>query len=527
MDGACLRYTELPGTSRLFADYLYDFGKLARFYRHAPREASSFAASQAEIDYPDSRRAALTAALSKLNSPDSPNLKRLAQPGTVCVVTGQQVGLFTGPAYTVFKAVTAATAARELTANGIPAVPVFWLATEDHDFPEIAAAHVFDAAANVCTLRVSTSGAPDRPVGPIAPDGGFPLDALQQALSGLPFADEVMALLRDAHAGAPSMGKAFFESVRRILAPLDLIFLDPLEPAIRAIGEPFLRNAVTEAEGLYPKLLDRNRDLIAADYHAQVNVEADTSLFFLLEGDRRIALKRKDGAYIARDRRFTPAELAERAGSISPNALLRPVLQDFLLPSVAYVGGPAELAYFAQSEVLYSGLLGRMPVMLPRNGYTLMSARSQKLLTRYELALPDALVRHEKLDELISAKLVPDSLHALFRESGEQTSQILDRLTASLQAFDPSLAKAIGKSRSKISYQLSKMEAKTAREALRRDQRATDEAAYLSHQLFPEHHLQERFFSILPFLAQYGLDLVNRIVDHSCLDCVDHHILHV
>jgi bacillithiol synthase len=529
MDGACLKYTELPGTTRLFADYLYDFAKVSRFYRHAPREASSFAASAAAIDFPDSRRAALVSALSKTNDSDSPNLRKLAEPGTFCVVTGQQVGLFTGPAYTVFKAVTAATVARELSANGIPTVPVFWLATEDHDFPEISAAHVFDAGSKVRTLKVSTTGPADRPVGGIVPDGGFPLDALQEALAGLPFADEVMSLIRETHAGNPSMGAAFRESLRRLLAPLDLIFLDPLESAIRAVGAPFLRDAVLGAAAMYPQLLERNRELVDAGYHAQVHIEPDTSLFFLLEGGRRIALKlQADGGYAAgKDTRLSPQDLADRAESVSPNALLRPVLQDYLLPSIAYVGGPAELAYFAQSEVLYRGLLGRMPVMLPRNSYTLLSARAKKLLTRYELSLPQALVRHEKLAEVVSAKLVPDNLHELFRESGEQTRAILDRLDASLQSFDPSLARTLGKSRAKMLYQLSKMEKKTAREALRRDERASAEAQYLSNQLFPEQHPQERFLSILPFVAQYGSELIEALVAHSCLDCMDHHLLYV
>jgi len=540
MDGVCLRYTELPGTSRLFADYLYDFGKVARFYRHAPREASSFAASRDEIQYPASRRSALVSALSKINSPDSPNLKKLAQPGTVCIVTGQQVGLFTGPAYTIFKAITAATAARELTANGTPTVPVFWLATEDHDFAEIAAAHVFDSSSNVQTLRVTTIGAPDRPVGTIMPDGGFPLDALETALQGLPFAGEVMTLVRKAHDGNVTMGSAFRESVRSLLAPLDLIFLDPLKPEVRAIGAPFLRDAVLNAGELYPKLLERNSELTAAGYHAQVHIEPDTSLFFLLadkglgggspnDDGRRIALKRQpDGTYAAgKDIRLTTRDLAARAASISPNALLRPVLQDYLLPSIAYVGGPAELAYFAQSEVLYTGLLGRMPVMLPRNSYSLVSKRSQKLLARYELTLPQALVRSEKLRDAVSAKLVPDTIHDLFAESETQTRAILDRLDTALRTFDPSLAKALGKSRAKMLYQLSKMGKKAAREALRRDERASAEAQYLSNQLFPQEHPQERFFSILPFIAQYGPDLIGQLVDHSCLDCVDHHILYV
>ena len=148
-------------------------------------------------------------------------------------------------------------------------------------------------------------------------------------------------------------------------------------------------------------------------------------------------------------------------------------------------------------------------------------------MSRYGLSLPAALVRHEKLREVVSAKLVPGTLHDLFQESEGQMLQILNRLESSLQTFDPSLSKALTRSRSKMLYQLSKMQRKTAREALRRDERAAAEAQYLSNQLFPAEHLQERFFSILPFLAQYGMDFIDRIVDHSCLDCVDHHILHV
>jgi bacillithiol biosynthesis cysteine-adding enzyme BshC len=526
MDGACLRFTQMPGTSRLFADYLYDFGKVSNFYRHAPGKAASFDASLASIDYPDSRRAVLVAALQKIN-PGSSNLKKLAQPGTVAVVTGQQVGLFTGPAYTVFKAVTAAAVARQLTENGTPAVPVFWLATEDHDFPEVAVGHVFDASANVATLCVTTSGAPDRPVGTIAPDGGFPLDQLEQALQGFPFAAEVMTLVREAHAEDQTMGGAFRETLRRLLSSLDLVFIDPLDPEVRAIGAPFLADAIAQGDTLYPRLLERNKQLSDAGYHAQVHVEADTSLFFLLEKGRRIALKRAGGEYVAKDRRFTPQQLAAKSDSISPNALLRPVLQDFLLPTVAYVGGPAELAYFAQSEVLYSALLGRMPVMLPRNSFTLIDSRAQKLLTRYGLQLTDVLVRYSELSERIAAKLVPAAIHTEFQQAGEQTQQILDHLERSLLDFDPSLAKALSRSKAKMLFQLSKMEKKSEREALRRDERSRAEAQHLANMLYPEGHFQERFFSILPFVAQYGTGIIDQIVQYSCIDCVDHHVLPV
>lgn len=528
MDGACLRYTELPGTSRLFADYLYDFPKVARFYRHAPGKQNSFKDSLAEIDYPDQRRAQLTAALRR-NNPNSRNLERLAEPGTVAVVTGQQVGLFTGPAYTVFKAATAAGVARQLTADGIPAVPVFWLATEDHDFPEVAAAHVFDAAGAIETFQVSTSGEADRPVGNIVPDDGFPIDQLEAALSGFPFADEVLALVREAHAASDqSMGGVFLETLRRLLAPLDLIFLDPLDPAIRAIGADFLATAIRKAPALYPKLIERGKELVDAGYHAQVHVEADTSLFFILDNGHRVPLKRsKEGGYRSKDGKFSDEDLAARASSISPNALLRPVLQDFLLPSIAYVGGPAELAYFAQSQVLYEGLLGRMPVMLPRNGFTLLDARSQKLLERYQIPLTGAFTKAESLRNTIAAKLVPPDVRALLDDTRTGAHTLLDRLENGLEDFDPSLSRVTAKAKAKMLHQLTRTVHKAEREALRRDARATAEASHLSNHLFPDDHLQERYFSILPFLAKYGTNLVDTVIAHSCIGCVDHHVLHV
>ena len=176
--------------------------------------------------------------------------------------------------------------------------------------------------------------------------------------------------------------------VRTLLDEYDLLYLDPLDPAIRELGTPFLREAIGKASGLYPALIGRSKDLQDSGYHAQVLVENQTSLFFLLEGGRRIPLKRQGERYLSREGSFSAADLVARAAHVSPNALLRPVLQDYLLPTAAYIGGPAELAYFAQSEVLYSGLLGRMPVMMARNGFTLLDARSVKLMDRFGCTLP-------------------------------------------------------------------------------------------------------------------------------------------
>ena len=176
MDPACLRHTEIPGTSKLFADLSYDFDKVARFYRHNPHQQESYAAAAREIQYPgvypDNRRAAVARVLEAQN-PGNALAGRFAQPGTVAVLTGQQVGLFSGPAYTIYKALTAARLAEDLNARGIPAVPIFWLATEDHDFPEVDHVWIFDAARRPVMLRTE---APAGWQGRQRPAGGFPVE---------------------------------------------------------------------------------------------------------------------------------------------------------------------------------------------------------------------------------------------------------------------------------------------------------------------------------------------------------------
>ena len=523
MDGACIRHNQLPGTSRLFADYLYSFERVAAFYRHSPSALDALPSLAREIDYPDSRRAALVSALLGQNGPGA-NLDRLALPGTAAVVTGQQVGLFSGPAYTVYKALTAVRVARELSAQGTPAVPVFWLATEDHDFPEISKAWVFGPSGDPVSLSVDAPAVVDGPVGPLVP-ARYPVDELAAALKGFDSADDVIELVRKSYAPGQSLGIAFRDLVRGLLARFDLLYLDPLDPAIREIGAPFMRDALEAGDELYPALIERGKALERARYHAQVHMDAQTSLFFLLEGGHRIPLRRQGDRYLSRNGSHSLSELMGEAVRISPNALLRPVLQDYLLPTAAYVGGPAELAYFAQSEVLYTRLLGRMPVMLPRNGFTLVDARSAKLMERYGFQLPSLFAGETALRETVAARLLPERLKAVMAQSQREASAVLDRLEAELKGFDGSLVKALKTSRAKIEYQFGKIERKTARESLRRDERASRDAAHLSNLLYPHKHLQERLLSILPFVAKHGLDLIDRIEEHTCIDCVDHHVM--
>jgi bacillithiol synthase len=519
MEPACIRHTDLPGTSTLFSDFTYHFDRVARFYRHDPHAGDSFAAAAHELNYPDDRRAALVQALAAQNGP-SESLDLLAKPGTVAVVTGQQVGLFSGPAYTIYKALTAVHGARALSARGIPAVPLFWLATEDHDFAEVNHAWTFNQAHEAVELRVPTPGEANgrqRPVGGLVLDRP-PIDELLRSLEGFPHAEEVGAAVKRAYRPGVTMGAGFRALLAELLGKFGLVFLDPLDPAIRKISAPLVAEALGAAPELKASLLERNRELEAAGYHAQVHLEEKTSLFFLLENGERVPLRRNDSEF---------GSLRGRAAEVSPNALLRPVVQDYLLPTIAYIGGPAELAYLAQSQVLYDRLLGRMPVVMARSAFTLVEPRAVKLMKQYGLNLPEIFVDPESLKGRIAHALVPDSLERGFGETAAQVARSLDQLRGELEEFDHTLAAALDKSRAKILYQIEKAGRKIARETMHRDERATGDANYLSALLYPQRHLQERFYTILPFLAEHGLELIDQLYQAVESDCPDHRVLYI
>ena len=518
----CVRQTELPNTTALAADTFYHPDKTAAFYRHPLRDLDSFRAAAAEIQFSSEQRAALVAALRRHNG-GSPALARLAQPGTFVVATGQQVGLFSGPAYTVFKALHAARLAEWLTANGIPAVPVFWVATEDHDFAEVNHTWVFDAGHHPVKLEMRRP-ASLQPVGTV-PLVSPPVNELRATLHGMPFGEEVADLVEESYRGGNTMGGAFGELIRKLLAKFDIPQLDPMLPDFRALAAPALRAAVENHAVLTEGLLARNRELGAAGYHAQVHVEEQTSLVFLLENGKRLALSRTGREFAQNGRQFSTEELSDRAASLSPNALLRPVVQDSILPTVACIMGAAEAAYLAQSEVLYRSILGRMPVVAPRTGFTILDQHSEKLMTRYGLSLPDFFSGEDILRERIASRLVPPALHSALGETAKTVNHAIERLRGDLAALDPTLAQALDRSQRKIAYQLSKIEAKAGREAMRRSDRATAEASSLYGLIFPERHLQERLYSILPFLAKHGLDLVDHIYGAIELECPDHRMM--
>ena len=533
MHPAALSQADLPGTRPLYADLLRDFPSVSGFYPHAPSlEAAGVAARDIQLD--PGHRQALVDELSRQNHDGSPaaleNLDRLSAPGTVVVATGQQVGLLGGPAFTLYKALTAVRCARELTRRGTAAVPVFWLATEDHDLAEVNHNWLFGKSGEPCRVEAVTSGTSGAAVGEIQIEDAR-LDTVEALFDGMPFGPEASALARGAYGERRSFGHGFRALYRSLLADTGIVFLCPMAAGIRALAAPLVRSAIERVPELTDALLRRGTALLAAGYHQQVHFQGNTSLVMLFENDARVALKRKNGAYWTKARSYSRDELLGRLEAspldISPSALLRPVMQDYLLPTAALVAGPSEAAYLAQASVLYEDLLGRMPAVLPRASFTVLDSATDKLLRKYGLSWTDCLVPRRELESAIAAAVVPAPLQAIVQSGRDEVGGSLERIESALREFDPTLATSFELSRNKIDYQLAKVQAKVSREALRRADTAQRHAARLSNALCPHDKLQERAYGVLPFLAQFGPSFVKRVSEAIRPSAPDHQLLQV
>jgi bacillithiol biosynthesis cysteine-adding enzyme BshC len=523
MDTHCLRLDQLPGSSRLILDYSYHFDQLSDFYSYAPYDPASLAAAAGAVQYPTEQRERVAAALEKQNA-GNPWMEEFRKPGCVAVATGQQVGYLGGPAYTIYKALTAIHVARQLVAQGIPAVPVFWLASEDHDLAEVDHAWLFNAQRQPVRHQAERVTAGNAPVGNrVAPrlDG----TVLEETFTHLPFGEEVATLAASAYDGERTYTQAFRSLMEGILGQNRMLYLDPLASAMREASAPLLAEAVRHFEPLARAVQERSAKLQSRGYHAQVHLEPDTSFFFLLDEGERLSLKWRQGAFQAGKRSYRPAELADLAARVSPNALLRPILQDYLLPTACLVGGPAEIAYLAQSGPLYEALLGRQPVFLPRSGFTLFDEHAARRAAGYRLRMHEFFVPEATFTERLAHTRIPPALLGQMERISAQAAHLFDEMRRELLDFDPTLAKASERSQKRVRYQFQKMERKAAREIARREERVREDAGYLRGLVYPEKHLQERLYSILPFLAAHGLGLVDTLGNQVHENCPDHHVV--
>ena len=508
MDCRALLPHQLPHAPKLFRDYVENFSKLRDFYAHAP-DLKNAARLARTLKFPTERRQRVASILRAQNqlfgsgTETDRNLTLLAE-GAVAVVSGQQVGLFGGPAYSFYKALTAIRAAKELIRAGIPAVPVFWMATEDHDVDEVRSVTWFHEG-DLQTFVLPNPQEDSVPVGRI--HLGLEIDELvrrAQPLLGETFGN----LLHETYIPAATYGSAFAGLFARIFSDHGLILLDPLDERLHSLAAPLLRDAFSRRDELNDLLLRRDKDLDRAGYEPQVKVTSRSTLLFSLEGGRRQVITASNDEFSSGGRSMPGnswlQQLEAAPEKFSPNVLFRPVVQDYLLPTVAYFGGPAEIAYFAQSHVLYEKLLGRMPVLLPRTDFTLVDPKGLRLLKKYRLNVEDVWSGSQTLRKSMYNSAVPKKLAGEFDDNIRRIEKSVRRLHKAIAKVDPTIQGTIARAERRIRYQIEKLRHKTGAAIDRHEKLVARHQAFLENLLYPQKALQSRDLCFLPFLARWG-----------------------
>lgn len=531
---------QLPSVSPLIYDYHYNFKKVAKFYNGDFRDLATMQAHIDKVSLRDYPREQLGAILKEQNeaygcgSSTLENITMLVDNKTCAVITGQQVGLFSGPLYTIYKALTAIKLAKYLSQNARgQVVPLFWLASDDHDFAEINHVKLLDQANQVTKISYEPPSSSTRiPAADIllTPEITTCIQALETATQNSEFKQSVLSHLSEAYGAGESIAAAFARWLTRLLKPYGLIIIDGSHPELKKLGSRVFRTEIQEDSPSTKRALESSQDLEQSGYHAQVSVHDGILNLFYAEQERQ-SIHVQDGHYHIKGTQtaYTRQELLDLLENspqrFSPNVLLRPLYQDALLPTVAYVGGPGEISYFAQMKGIYDSFGLHMPVLYPRKTVTILEKKIDIVLTNYHLAVEDFWRTDDKLINEAVKKNIPAAIDESIGLTAAHLAGDFQAIKDEVIAFDASLEKTVDMSLGKMNQQLEFLKKKVLKVAKQREAIITQQLSKAIHNLYPNNHLQERVFNITPLLIKYGYGLMDQIYHAIDIDSHDHQII--
>lgn len=523
----------VPTGQPLADDYWHRFERTGGLYEENPRDPASWERRAAWLDNEDRPRAdrrALAEALLAFNerygcSPETArHIGLLGDSGALCVVGGQQAGLFTGPLLVIYKALTIIRTAKEASEKlGRPVVPVFWIAGEDHDFDE--ANHIFTLTPELQAERIRL----EHPTGgreavsqlKLRPEQWLDaLDRLDAALLPTEFKPGLLEKLKQFAAQSETLVDYFACMMSWLFGHEGLVLIDSGDPAIRKLESPLFRRLIERNEELAAALLEGKNRLEAAGYEPQADVPENGANLFVIDGGDRILLYRSGREAFADrkgERTYGAAQLLDWAETaperLSNNVMTRPLMQDYLFPVLAAVLGPSEIAYWGLTREAFRSFGLRMPILLPRTGFTIVEGTIQKNMQKYGLSAEDALLRLEqRRDEWLQSQ---DTLRfgERFAEVREQFARWYEPILADLSGVNPGLGKLGATNRDKIVEQIRFLENKAEEATKAQFEAALRQYKRIGMSLAPEGKPQERFYNVTAYLNKYGEAWLKQLAD--------------
>jgi len=510
-------------TNRLLADYLSGAFPVGEFFAHAPDDIIALAR---EVRAP-SDRAAVAAVLGDFQrelgaaQPAVDAAAALADPTTPVITVGQQPGLLTGACYTIYKTLTAIALARRVSAElGRPVVPVFWAATDDDDRGEVDHCAWWDQHEAWQAIHYpDDAGLPGQLVGdlPAGEAGRQVLATALPLLAGLPHAEEVETLLRETLADSADLGYWFCRVMARLFSPLGLVVCDPRLPSLRRLSTEVLARELAAPLQTTVLVNAQAKALQQRGYRPALLKPPDSGNFFLTD-TRRHRVTFDGERFHADERDYAPAALRavlthpDSTPRLLPNAVLRPVVQEYLFGSAACVVGPNELGYWAELRPVFQALGVAMPAVIPRAAVTLVPPAAARTLREWQLDPLDLLIDPDGVRFGLLERALPSALNAQFADGRAHLARMTAALTETLAQLDATLPASALAMQQRMENEFERLERKTLKAVERRSGELTGRLSRVQSVLFPQHAPQERALNIFPLLARHGLPLLERLL---------------
>lgn len=521
----------LPGGSALASDYIHQYEAVGHLYGGDFRSPESRAERAEWLDCTGSLRADRAEVVAYLRSYNGKHntheavlhsLELLEQPETLVVTGGQQSGLFTGPLFVVYKAITTIQAAREAAAElGRPVVPLFWIAGEDHDWDEVNHTYVLNRTGEITRIKLDKGEGPRSSVSEIKVDAESWLQVVAQ-LDGLlqdsEFKPQLMELVTAASTGAGNMTEAFAKLMGSLFGKFGLILLDSADPALRRLEAPMFASMIERNDELEAAYLAAAERITDSGYELQAEVTpGNANLFYIHEG-ARLLLHKVEGRFTDRKATvsFSRSELLELLEShperFSNNVLTRPLMQDYVLPVLATVLGQGEMAYWAIPQQAFKIMDGQMPLIIPRMSFTVIEGTLRKHMDKYGLSFTDV---QAGLDDKRKAWLSAQDelkLEDKFEEIKTAFSGMYEPLIEQLGSIQAGLLKLGSNNKDKIIDQISFLQGKALDAMEKQNEAALRQWERIELSLMPLGKLQERVYNMMYYLNRYGLEWLEELM---------------
>jgi len=537
-----INFSDIPGHQNLFLDYLYEFDKVNSFYKYNFRDRDEYPKLFKTVsESPRGFRDELAEIISKqytdrkISSRTERNISLLKNQNTLAVVTGQQLGLMGGPLYTFYKIITAIKLSKHLTEryDDYNFVPVFWLEGDDHDFDEVAWINLLNENNELVKITYTDNAAEDINRGSV---GYLKLQStindffgeMDKNLRGTDFKAEILDNLRSFYTEGKTFKEAFTELMLWLFDKHGLIIFDPQDKELKKLLIPVFQKEISCFREHTEKLVNVSATLDDI-YHAQVKVRP-VNLFYNYE-DGRYLIEPVENEFKlkGKKKKFTYEELnaliQQEPWKFSPNVLLRPICQDYLLPTAFYIGGPAEVAYFAQVTPLYNMFKVNTPIVYPRSSASIVEKNISSAIQKFDLKINEIFADPERIKEKIVSKMSDDILAEVFDKSAYEIELVYDKLKEKLFEIDKALSETGNKYKQNSINGLNQLKGKALEAQKKKYEVSLRQIDKITMNLYPDQNLQEREVNFLYFANKYGIEIIDKIFEELDINVFEHQII--